>query len=184
MWERAPSPVRVEQSSTTDHMSYYHRNLPHIQADDRFHLITFCIYERGLLPTWARDLVLSSCLHDHDKKYDLAAAVIMPDHVHLVLWPLIDRIKAQAVSLQRITQALKGVTAHTINQHANRCGPVWQDESFDHVIRRGFLTAKILYVLENPVRKELAHHWKEYRWNWCNPKLLEQTEAARKLREQ
>jgi len=163
-------------------MSYYERNLPHIQADDRFHLLTFCTYERGILPDWARDLVMKSCLHDHCVRYDLAAAVVMPDHAHLILWPLIDRSKSEIIPLKKITGAIKGASAHAINKYANRKGPVWQDESFDHVIRKGYLASKILYVLENPVRKEFVEHWRGYRWTWCNPDRVDAIEKARELR--
>jgi REP element-mobilizing transposase RayT len=42
------------------------------------------------MPDWARDVVLECCLHDHDARYDLHVAVVMPDHVHLILSPTID----------------------------------------------------------------------------------------------
>jgi REP element-mobilizing transposase RayT len=165
-----------------DHMSYYERNLPHIQADDRFHLLTFSTYERGILPNWARDIVLRCCLYDHNTRYDLNAAIVMPDHVHLILWPLVDHQKSEVISLQNITQAIKSASAHAINKYANRCGPVWQDESFDHVIRKGYWFAKTEYLLENPVRKGLVQSWDMYKWSWCTADTRERMYAARELR--
>ncbi len=152
------------------HMSYYHRYLPHYQQDDRFHFITFSTYDRGHLPLSLRMIVMSSCLHDREKKYRLATAVVMPDHVHLVLCPIV--VNGQAVPLRRITQAIKGASAHAINHSLNRWGPVWQDESFDHVIRHGQLYNKIAYVLNNPVRKGLVRKWNEYSWAWCEEGMV------------
>ncbi len=151
-------------------MAYYYRNLPHYQQDDRYHFVTFSTYDRGHLPAALREVVMSCCLHDHERKYQLAAAVVMPDHVHLVLSPLV--INGQTVPLRRITQAIKGASAHAINRLLNRWGPVWQDDSFDHVIRYGRLYDKIAYVLCNPVRKGLVKTWRDYSWCWCAPDMI------------
>jgi hypothetical protein len=44
---------------------------------------------------------------------------------------------------------------------------IWQDESFDHVLRCSeSLDAKVQYALENPVRRGLAVSWREYPWAW------------------
>jgi REP element-mobilizing transposase RayT len=94
-------------------MSFYERNLPHIQRDDKYHFITFASYERRPLDSSSRDLVMASCLHDNHYMYDLGAAVIMPDHVHMVLRPLV--VNRETVSLQAVTQAIKGASAHAIN---------------------------------------------------------------------
>jgi REP element-mobilizing transposase RayT len=62
----------------------YRRNLPHIQKDDRAHFITFNSLNKWILPPKARDIVLSSCLFLDGKKIELHAAVIMPEHVHMI----------------------------------------------------------------------------------------------------
>jgi len=91
----------------------------------------------------------------------------MPDHVHVILTPLIDERQHEIFSLIKIMQAIKGASARTINQQLRRSGPVWQEESFDHVLRSSEgLDAKVDYVLENPVRKGLVKEWHEYRWTW------------------
>lgn len=64
-------------------------------------------------------------------------------------------------------QSIKGASARAINQKLNRNGPVWQDESFDHVLRSSEgLDAKVEYVLQNPVRKGLVGDWHGYHWCW------------------
>ena len=41
-------------------------------------------------------------------------------------------------------------------------------KSFDHVLRSSeYLDQKVLYVLNNPVRRGLVADWSEYRWVWC-----------------
>ena len=66
-----------------------------------------------------------------------------------------------------ILDAVKGASAHLINKNLSRHGPVWQQESFDHVLRSSeSLDAKIQYVLDNPVRRGLVANYVEYRWLW------------------
>jgi actin-related protein len=49
-------------------------------------------------------------------------------------------------------------------------GTVWQEESFDRVLRSSeSLDAKIEYVLNNPVRKGLVSDWHHYPWLWHQP---------------
>jgi len=88
----------------------------------------------------------------------------MPDHVHLILVPLIDEVKRCVVPLEWITRSIKGYSARQINARLRRRGQVWQDESFDHVIRNGNFDSKLEYLLQNPVRKGLAAGWQMYRW--------------------
>jgi REP element-mobilizing transposase RayT len=91
----------------------------------------------------------------------------MPDHVHIILTPLIDEKGHEIVSLVEIMRAVKGSSGRAINQRMGRHGAVWQEESFDHVLRASEnLDAKIDYVLENPVRKGLVRDWRQYPWAW------------------
>ena len=130
-------------------MQFYRRNLPHLQKDFTPHFITFVTRLRWILPPIARDIVLSCCCQDHRIRYELHVAVIMPDHVHMILTPLIDRQRAETFSLIRIMQSLKGASARAINQTLQHHGPVWQQESFDHVLRSSEgLDAKVDYVLQ------------------------------------
>ncbi len=85
----------------------------------------------------------------------------------MILTPLIDEPRREIFSLARILQAIKGASARAINERLGRHGPVWQEESFDHVLRSSEgLDAKVEYVLQNPVRKGLVGDWREYRWVW------------------
>ena len=91
----------------------------------------------------------------------------MPDHVHMVFVPLINVERQETRSLAEIMDALKGASAHMINRRLGRKGKVWQEESFDRVLRSSeSLDEKIAYIVNNPVRKGIVHTPKEYRWLW------------------
>ena len=95
------------------------------------------------------------------------SAVVMPDHVHLILTPLIDERRKETFSLIEIMRGIKGAAGRRINQQMRRDGAVWQEESFDHVLRCSEgLDAKVEYVLQNPVRRRLVKDWRQYRWVW------------------
>lgn len=59
---------------------------------------------------------------------------MMPDHVHLLFTPLRDE-KGWPYGLPAILKFLKGCSARNINKFLGSGGPVWQQESFDHVLR-------------------------------------------------
>jgi REP-associated tyrosine transposase len=149
-------------------MTFYRRNLPHLQRDDKPHFVTFVTKNRWLLPDDARDIVLGCCRHDDGIKHDLQVVVVMPDHVHMILTPLV--LSGAVVSLAAIMREIKGFSARLINEKLGHPGTVWQEESFDHVLRASeALDQKILYILENPVRRGLIDDWHNYRWIWHKP---------------
>ena len=139
----------------------YRRCLPHYQKDDRTLFITFATLHRWILPSIASRKLFTG----------LYAAVVMPDHVHLICLPLSD-INGP-FSIPEITQAIKGESAHRINRVLGRRGSVWQDESFDHVLRRDeSVLQKTAYILNNPVRAGLVKEPSQYRWLWWDEALI------------
>jgi putative transposase len=148
--------------------SFYRRILPHLQRDYKPHFLTFCTYKRWILPEKARDIVLSSCLHDRGVKVDVHVAVIMPDHVHMIFTPLINKTSDEVYCLAEITDAIKGASAHLVNRALDRKGKVWQTESFDRVLRSSeALDEKIDYIVHNPVRAGLVASPEDYPWLWA-----------------
>jgi REP element-mobilizing transposase RayT len=100
------------------------------------------------------------------KKHNLYAAVIMPDHAHLLLTPLADQT-GWPFSLATILKLIKGTSARSANKIMGTEGPVWQEESFDHVLRSDeSMTQKLEYIRQNPVRKGLVAHPDSYPWLW------------------
>jgi len=144
----------------------YRRTLPHLQKDDRPVFVTFPTLNRRQLPEEARGCVLRSCLEEHGRTMTLHAGVVMPDLVHLILTAN-RKSDGWNFSLPEILQAVKSRAARAVNVTLHRSGPVWQQESFDHVLRSNeSLGEKIDYVYMNPVRAGLVRDWREYPWLW------------------
>jgi len=94
----------------------------------------------------------------------------MPDHAHVILTPRTDETRRTIISLVEIMKAIKGASAHAITRKAGNHATVWQEESFDRVVRSSeSLDAKVAYILQNPVRKGLVADWRQYRWIWQPP---------------
>jgi len=150
----------------------YRRYLPHYQKDNRLLFITYSTWHRWHLPPVAKGLALESCVRANGRKYKLYAAVVMPDHVHLICLPLVD--ENGSISIPEITRTIKSESAHRINKALGRSGRVWQDESFDHVLRGDeSLRKKVDYILENPVRAGLTARPQDYPWLWWDTDLIE-----------
>ncbi len=161
----------------------YRRRLPHLQKADATLFVTFCTGGRLVLPEQARDLVLEHCLREGGlqplagegaratPRIHLYAAVVMPDHVHLLLSPLRDE-NGWPWPLVDILQCLKSATAHRINKLLHTSGPVWEEESFDHVLRsHEGLKNKCEYIRQNPVEAGLVQRVEDYRWLWVSPEF-------------
>jgi REP element-mobilizing transposase RayT len=145
---------------------FYRRNLPHFERWDRPLFVTFSTIDRRILPPAARTIVIRHCLHEHGQKIFVDVAVVMPDHVHLIFHLLQDP-DGSPHALRQVMKSIKGVSARRINQFLARSGPLWQDESFDHVLREHERSrAKYEYVCENPVRAGLVRFADDYPWLW------------------
>jgi len=128
--------------------------------------VTFLTYKRWVLPEAIRSLVLGHCLHDHGTKLWMHVVVVMPDHVHLIFSPLTDK-GGSPYGLAEIMSGIKGASAHSVNKRLRRKGHVWQEESFDHVLRKNeSLEVKCAYVCANPVRRGLVSREDDYPWLW------------------
>lgn len=144
----------------------YRRNLPHFNPMDRSVFVTFCTQNRWVLPEHVRQPVLNHCLHDHGTKLQMHAAIVMPDHVHLLFTPRKDSAGAP-FGLAEILHGIKGASAHTVNRMLDHRGHVWQDESLDHVLRKDEdVVEKAHYICQNPIRRGMARSVDEYPWIW------------------
>lgn len=142
----------------------FKRRLPHFEGSGSPIFTTFCTAGRWELPPSARDLVMGHILHDHGVRLWVICAVVMPDHVHLVYRPYVDP-GGNRYTKGEVIGAMKGAASHSVNKLLERTGPVWQAESFDHVVRRSEgLDAKLDYICNNPVRKGLCSSPDLYPW--------------------
>jgi REP element-mobilizing transposase RayT len=126
--------------------------------------------DRGVGACWLRrpdlaDLVANALRHFDGQRYLLSAWVVMPNHVHAVLWPRPNHL------LGDILRSWKGYTAHEANQRLQRMGqPFWQPESYDHWIRSDDEKARVCrYVVNNPVSAGLCAAPEDWRWSSAWP---------------
>jgi REP element-mobilizing transposase RayT len=144
----------------------YRRMLPHHQKANRALFITFCKLTPPPLTYEARNTVMQCCLKGNGTKFHLYAVVVMPEHVHLLLTPLQD-VDGWSIGLPAILKLIKGASARSVNKLLGISGPVWQEESFDHVLRsQDSLEEKLEYIRQNPVRRGLVKRPEDYRWLW------------------
>ncbi len=93
---------------------------------------------------------------------DIVCCVVMPDHLHMVVQ------LGQGQTLSALMDSFKGFTGRRINEAAKRDGPVWQEQYYDHCIRRDEdLNEIIRYCHENPVRAGLVEEADEYPFWRC-----------------
>jgi len=109
--------------------------------------------DRGKGQCWLRRpeiaRIVSGALGFFDRqRYELKAWVVMPNHVHVVFWPLSNH------TVSRIVQSWKRHTAREANKILQLTGEAfWQPEPFDHWIRNNDECARCCsYVVHNPVK--------------------------------
>ncbi|HVS31133.1 MAG TPA: transposase [Thermoanaerobaculia bacterium] len=147
-------PVQIDTFATR-------RHLPHLEKRGKSYFVTFSTIGRRILSSEARTIVLTCCVHDHDRTYCLECAVVMPDHVHMVFTPY------EMWTMPLIMKRVKGNSARLINAYLGRRGAFWEEESFDRILRgHEQLRKKAEYVCQNPVSEGLADTPDEYPWIW------------------
>jgi Transposase and inactivated derivatives len=146
----------------------YRRNLPHMQDGPTPLIVSMSTYKRLFLPPPAREIILASILHENEHHIFLDAAVVMPDHAHLLFTIRTDD-KGDPFALAAIMNGIRAASAHRVNKLLHRTGHVWEEEFFDRLVRDGQFLGWIDYVLDNPVKAGLAQAWQEYPWLWLSP---------------
>lgn len=133
-------------------------------------------YGAKLLLNGMNASIVEDCiLHDHGRRYALAAWCITPNHVHVVIEQFAGH------DLSTIVQTWKSVTAHAINQREERRGPLWQREYFDRFMRNEEQFANtVAYVENNPVAAGLVARPEDWRFSsaWAGPRREAAGEGA------
>ncbi len=110
------------------------------------------------------DIVIESLLFNHKKLYDLHFCLVMSNHVHVVLKPLMDK-KETYFSIAKIMKEHKSFTAVEANKFLKRNGQFWHHENYDHVIRNDEEYYRIKnYVLNNPVKAGLVNKYEDWKY--------------------
>jgi REP element-mobilizing transposase RayT len=113
------------------------------------------------------DLVAATLPHFHSIRYILQDWVVMPNHVHAIVWPmpnylLGDILKSWKQFTSRRAKKLVGMGEESF----------WQLESYDHWIRSDEEKARIArYIRNNPVTVGLCACQEDWRWSsaWRAP---------------
>jgi putative DNA methylase len=108
-------------------------------------------------------IVTDAIYHRDLQAYQLHAFVVMPNHVHLLMAPL--------VAVSKVMQSLKRFTAREANRILGLTGqPFWQDESYDRLVRNDAEFERIVHYIErNPVTAGLAAMPEEFPWSSARP---------------
>ena len=112
----------------------------------------------------AREVLADRMLGSHGTTCDLGAFVIMPNHSHAIIRPL----EPGETPLELILGRWKGASARDINKLFEVTRPLWQQESFDRIVRNEeHLWNCVQYLGNNPHRAGLKPN--EYSL-WLNPR--------------
>ena len=184
-WKPVPHSTSFQPVNpwTSPDLSATQRNLPHLQVPYATYFVTFHCITGIELPPEARTAVMDAVRHWDGTRIDLDAAVVMPDHVHAVF-----RI-TDGSTLGDVLHSVKSFSAKQVNALLGRQGSVWQDESFDHIIRDvAEWEEKVAYIRGNPAKRGLVAEGEEYPWlhEWhrlpaCEDAHQEQDAQAHRL---
>ena len=110
-------------------------------------------------------LVAEALHYFHGQEYLLDSWVVMPNHVHVILWPMPN------FTLSEILRSRKRHTARQANLILGRTGETfWQPESYDHWIRNDEEKARIRrYIRMNPVKAGLCKAPEDWKWSSAWP---------------
>ena len=159
---RAPQPKEIR---------YAKRRLPHFEKPWAIYAVTASTRRRRELSPAARSIVLNALRHFHMNRYELFAACVMPDHMHLLIqpWPKEEDVLRTPIfwSISELSHSLKSFTAHGINKLEGSRGALWEEELFDRYIRsESDLHEKFLYICRNPWDSNVVAPDQEYAWLW------------------
>jgi type I restriction enzyme R subunit/putative DNA methylase len=117
-------------------------------------------------PLWLKDPPVADCVSrvllsgaTDWHLFELDAWVLMANHVHALLRPL--------VPLQKALMNIKSASARAANGILGRAGePFWQGESYDHWVRSSEERGRIIRYIEfNPVNAGLVEAPELWRWS-------------------
>ena len=163
----------------------FRRRLPHFERPWAIYAVTIGTkLRRGLSPN-ARTIVLNALRHFHNTRYELFAACVMPDHVHVLMqpWPKENDAKGNVVfwSLSDLLHSIKSFSAHQMNKLEHKTGGFWEEERFDRYVRSDRdLQEKFHYILRNPWDAGVAGPNENYPWVWTQDDELRKESSSRR----
>jgi alanyl-tRNA synthetase/REP element-mobilizing transposase RayT len=165
----APSGILPDGPQST---RYWKRRLPHYERPHGIYHVAFSTREHRLLSPEARTIALNGIRHFDQKRYDLFAACVMPDHVHILFQPWLKEDDAEGKpvfwSLAELIHSIKSFTAREINKLEDAKGTqVWENEYHDRLMRSDRdVEEKFLYICRNAWTEGLVGPDEQYPWVW------------------
>ena len=99
--------------------------------------------------------------------------VLMPDHWHALIWT------TSPLTLSRVVQDIKWISARFLNEARHTSGAVWQHQFWDRFVRHPKeFGERMNYMHLNPVRKGLVAKPEEWRWSSSNNFALDKKTVA------
>lgn len=160
--DNAPLPpaIRPFFGDDLERVARSRATLPHWHLAGSTYFITFCLEERRCRYFERLDItqgVIEAILFGNGKQYALDAFVVMPDHVHLLIYLY------EGVSVRSGLANLKRFTSRQANKILGRTGKFWQHEHFDHLVRKSSYWVKFFdYIHNNPVKGKLVDSAENY----------------------
>ena len=94
--------------------------------------------------------VADTLKHFDGERYHLGDFILMPNHVHLLVCLL------GTTEIESVCTSWKKFSATTINRMLQRSGRLWQEESFDHLVRSPEQFEHLQrYIRDNPKKANL-----------------------------
>ena len=127
--------------------------------------------DRGLGDCWLRQPAIASLAEEalrffDGQRYGLAAWVVMPNHVHLL-------VEVWDTPLAELVKSWKIFAAREANKVLGRNGGFWEREYLDTVIEdEDHSRTAVRYLEKNPVKAGLVREAKE--WPWSSARLRDE----------
>ena len=107
------------------------------------------------------DLVAGALRFFHEQRYLLREWVVMPNHVHILVWPMPNHLVGEIVKSWKQFTSLRAKRMLGLPE-----GRFWQPEPFDHWVRNDEERGRIAkYIRHNPVNARLCAQPEDWRWS-------------------
>jgi len=106
------------------------------------------------------DLVAGVLRFCHEQRYLLREWVVMPNHVHVLFWPMPNYLVGEIVKSWKQFSSRRAKPLLGLPK-----GRFWQPEPFDHWVRDDEENARIArYIRNNPVTARICGRPEDWRW--------------------
>ncbi|HEY1052545.1 MAG TPA: transposase [Prosthecobacter sp.] len=114
--------------------------------------------------------IIEALHHFEGVRCEMQAYTIMPNHAHVLCRPI------HGHAVENLTRAWKRHSADHVHRLLGRAGSLWQDESFDRVIRdEDHYRQAVRYIAKNPLKAGLQSSDAVV---WLHPRIIKANAAG------